>query len=765
MPTAAGMVQVSEENAMRKSTLLFLLFAAVIALPSYARDRSHSYITYDDGGTVIRQAEDGREVDARVNMPVFPGDEVTTSRRGRVEIRMADGNIIALDRSTTVFFKSILDSYDGDSDQTIVELRSGHVAIQRDEETRELLRLDTPNASYAASEVAIYAVEADAKTQDRVTVFDGTMEVRTPSRTTRVRQGEVAHVDGEGMYDLLGSHDTADEFERWFLQRASRYNTASSRYLDRSLAYSEADLGSSGAWFFAANFGGWCWRPHVAAGWRPYYNGYWRHSPGGVLVWVSYDPWGWVPYHYGRWAYQPAYGWVWLPGAAYAPAWVYWMYSPTVIGWAPMGWYDCYGPYYDWAYRPYSRAGFIGGGFRGRIRPGEVDLRPWTFVTPETLMHRHIDQASLAADIVRDRLHRDGDSGLVTNSPARFTRNELRDPNTAIGNVFKHGIHGGAAGGKGKDGLAADMTPFFRRDPQLPTSIRERVVHAQPVDGAVGTGLTGGHTGAPSGVPTPGTSGTLEGQITRGADGNVPRSGITPGIIHDGRVVGGRDDVPNGGLRRGDTPSGATTAPVPAGSSSNDWRRGRAVDGGLRPGNGVQAPSPDANRREVQPGDRGAIDKGKTNGNDSGLRHDSPPSNVVAPNVTPVPPPDNWRGRAVGRHENSSGPSAPPPVGDANKSDVPRRIIDGVGGPRISHGDGPANDAPKHDRSARSSEPSSNSGQGSRDSGRSTERSSSPPPHTERSSPPPSQPSSTERSHDSGSHESPKAESGHGKKD
>jgi hypothetical protein len=256
--------QAVREEKMRKSTLLLLSALAVVALPSYARDRSHSYITYDDGGTTIRQSEDGRDADTRVNMPVFPGDEVTTGRRGRVEIRMADGNIIALDRSTSVQFKSILDSYDGDSDQTVVELKYGHVAIQRDDETRQLLRLDTSNASYAATEVATYAVETDAKNNDRVAVFDGTMEVRTPARTTRVREGEEAHIDDGGIYDLVNARNTADEFERWFIQRASRYSTASGRYLDRSLAYSEAELGTSGSWFFAANYGGWCWRPHVA---------------------------------------------------------------------------------------------------------------------------------------------------------------------------------------------------------------------------------------------------------------------------------------------------------------------------------------------------------------------------------------------------------------------------------------------------------------------------------------------------------------------
>ncbi|HEV7427217.1 MAG TPA: DUF6600 domain-containing protein [Thermoanaerobaculia bacterium] len=737
---------------MRKSTLLFLAAAALAALPLSARDRSHSYITYDDGGTTIRQSEDGRDVDARVNMPVFPGDEVTTGRRGRVEIRMADGNVIALDRSTSVEFKSILDSYDGDSEQTVVELKYGHVAIQRDDETRQLLRLDTGNASYAATEVATYAVETDAKNNDRVSVFDGTMEVRTPARTTRVREGEEARIDDGGIYDLVNAHSTADEFERWFIQRASRYNTASGRYLDRSLAYSEAELGTSGSWFFAANYGGWCWRPHVAAGWRPYYNGYWRHSPGGVLVWVSYDPWGWVPYHYGRWAYEPAYGWVWLPGAAYAPAWVYWMYGPSYVGWAPMGWYDCYRPYYDWAYRPYARAGFeFGGGWNGSVRPGEVDLRPWTFVTPNQLMNHHVDQASLTADLIRERLHRDGNTGLVSSAPARFTRNEIKDPNAAVGNVFRRGI--GSGTGREGSGSATDMTPFFRRDPELSNAIRERVVRARPVEG-VGAGVTiPVRAGAPSGVPTPGTTGTLEGRVNRGADGTVPRNGESPIITRDGRPV--HADDPAIGLRRGDAPAGAA---INGNGTTNEWRRGRAVDGNLRRGDASQTPSADTPRTTTP--DRGTVDRNRGN-NDNGVRRGDAPAGETTPKAAPGA--DGWRGRAVGRHDDTG--AAPAPSGNSGSSrDVPRRIIDAIGGAHIFRGETPSSD----DTPRRESAP--------RDSGRSTERSpspqhterSSPPPshsepsHVDRSSPPPShsEPSHVDRSspppqsHDSGSHES-----------
>src|SRR5881227_1683147 len=126
---------------MRKPTFILALTLAAVPLFAASPERSHSFFTYDDGGTMIKQGEDGREIDARVNLPVFPGDEITTSR-GRVEIRLADGNIIALDRATTVRFVSILDSYDGDNAQTVVELRTGHVAIERDDDSRQIVRLD-----------------------------------------------------------------------------------------------------------------------------------------------------------------------------------------------------------------------------------------------------------------------------------------------------------------------------------------------------------------------------------------------------------------------------------------------------------------------------------------------------------------------------------------------------------------------------------------------------------------------------------------------
>src|SRR5581483_5008565 len=287
---------VKGRNTMRTLTLT-LLTSVAIAFPALAATRGsdQSYITFDDGGTIVRQAEDGREVDARVNLPIYPGDEVITNRRGRTEIRLADGNVIALDRSTDVRFRSINDTYDTDSSETVVELRYGHVAIERTDFHQEPLRLDTPSASYVARNESVYAVDTDGRGVDRVSAFYGDVEVRTPARTSVVREGEEAKVDDQGLYGLVESNRaTADEFERWFNHRSQRYLTDNSQYLDGSLAYSDSDLQQYGAWTYVSSLGTWGWRPYVGAGWRPYYYGSWVYGPNNCLTWFSSEPWGWV---------------------------------------------------------------------------------------------------------------------------------------------------------------------------------------------------------------------------------------------------------------------------------------------------------------------------------------------------------------------------------------------------------------------------------------------------------------------------------------
>ncbi|HEY3055444.1 MAG TPA: DUF6600 domain-containing protein [Thermoanaerobaculia bacterium] len=661
---------------MRKLVLLTFL-AVVVALPLQARGRNESYISYDDGGTIVRQGDDNREIDARVNLPVFPGDEVITNRRGRAEVRLADGNVVGIDRATAIRFKSVLDSYDSESNDTLAELRYGKVAIYRSDDARESLRLDTQSASYFAGQRAVFSVEADARGQDRVSVFDGTIEVRTPSRTTRVRAGESASVDDRGLYDLVNDdHYSADDFERWFLKRADRYgNTNNSRYLDRSLSYYDDDLSRNGSWTFISGFG-YGWRPYVSTGWRPYFYGQWSYSRAGCLTWVSYEPWGWVPYHYGRWAYDAFYGWFWMPGAAYAPAWVYWWYSPGYIGWAPAGWYDCYRPYYDWAYRPYARAGIdFGFGFYGRVRVHEVDLRPWTFLDANTIVSNRVDRAAVSTDIVRARLIREPGGGFATVSgtPARFGGGDRRDPAGAVNAIYRRGL-GGGNGGSGQSGSPTDMTPFFRRDSDI-GNIRDRIVRNRPVEGGGQTTSRGsGGSLAPIGGGSVAPIGG--GNVAPIGSGNlapIGRGSVAPIGGGDGRIR--RDE--GGGTNRG------TQAPAPAAPQTPTPRDngGRINRGGDTPVNrDVSTPEP-AWRSRISRAFPGGIETG-----------DRPQTS--SPTPPSAPRDENWRGR-VTRDEPGSPDATPTPrtqrprsIDHDRGSDVPRRVIDGIGGARIYRGDG-----------------------------------------------------------------------------
>jgi hypothetical protein len=167
---------------MKKSFLLILLSTFIAAFAS-AEDKHQSYISYDDGGTVVKSGEDNREIEAHRNLPVYPGDEIVTARRGRAELRLSDGNILGIDRTTALRIRSVLDSYEGDANETVAELRYGKVAIHRTDLGRDHVRLDTDNASYVAEGEALYSVETDSRGRDRVTVFDGSVEVRTPNRS------------------------------------------------------------------------------------------------------------------------------------------------------------------------------------------------------------------------------------------------------------------------------------------------------------------------------------------------------------------------------------------------------------------------------------------------------------------------------------------------------------------------------------------------------------------------------------------------------
>ncbi len=649
---------------MRKFSMSMLFLLASVSATAATRDKHQSFISFDDGGSSIRQ-QDGRLVESRVNVPVFPGDAIETGRRGRVEVRLADKNVVALDRGSILEFQSIEDSYDGDSSRTVATLSRGQVIVHRPGSRGNALRLDTDHASYLSGGETIYSIESNSRSSDVLSVFSGSVEVRTPDDVTRVRAGEAVSVDRDGVSSLNSLvRDGTTDFERWYLRRVNRPSQRS-RYLDPSLSYADSTLSEHGSWFYAGQYNGWVWRPYArASNWRPYHYGRWNHSPGGQLIWVSDEPWGWVPYHYGRWALSSAYGWVWLPGTGYSPAWVYWMYGPSYVGWIPSGFYDCYRPYSNWLYSR-DRSASAGFGFNGRIRLSGSDLNGWTFLNPDSLISRRVDQAALATDSIRGRLTRDGDRALISNSPLRLNRSDLKDPSSAISVIARRGLGGGT--GKDGSGNTPDMTSFIRRDPELSSVIKDRIVRSAPVQGTNPAGSL------PSADP--------------GRGAIVDRGGIQRGVTPSTPVVTPSDRIPRGDVRSPvsgvETPAAVITErPAEWRSRIIDRSNGDAVETGpveRMPEQRGVAPvetwrGSDSSRVRREP----RVDSG-----DGDASVDSDPDEVASSRRTNRPAP---------REETS--PGAPP-------DRTPRQIIDRIGGARVTPSERPRRET----RPARESEP------------------------------------------------------------
>ena len=664
---------------MRKLNLLIpvLLLAAA---PLAAESKHQSYFTFDDGGTVIRAADDAEGVEAGVNIPVFPGDTIETNRRGRSEIMLADGNVLALDRSTVIRFQSILDSYEGDDEQTVVELSYGQVIVHRLSEDSTPLRLDTLNASYVSSQDAVYGVDSDGRGRDMVSVYEGSIEVRTPFGDRRLRQGQQATIDDRDIDTVSLAYAGISDFERWYLDRAEEYGSSSSRYLDRRLAYADRTLSSHGTWIYIDTYNTHVWRPHVSIGWRPYHYGRWVHSRYGGLVWVSDDPWGWVPYHYGRWSYVPHYGWVWLPGGGYSHAWVYWAYGPSYIGWVPSGWYDCYPPYYGWGYSRHRYASFqVGFGFHGRVKLWDTDLSPWTFVTPDGLVSRRVDRAALTTDAIRNRLTR-GEGSLVTGG-IRLTRDELKDPTAAVSRIARRGI-GSGTGNEGS-GSTADLTPFFRRDPELSNGLRERLVRNQPEAGSKSPSpLAGGGATVDRSTLTPSSpQETAAGRLGRGSQpsndtgtrreaedtsrgtvwrGATPRTGESDAKAPEAAPVIRRDAIDRDAVKPERTQPQRTPAP----SRDSSWRS-------------PSAERPSADRPSVQ---RPTVDRPVTE-RPSVQRPAAEPRSETSRGAVRS---DSWRQSSNREDTSERSTSGTVERSTVKPRAVPRQVIDGIGGVRVT---------------------------------------------------------------------------------
>jgi hypothetical protein len=540
---------------LRLSLVTGLLAALVVPAAAQTGDQtaetgSYGYLRVVEGKATLTPA-DGESAAAEINQPVLAGDHLSVPARGHVEIILADHNVLRVDGGSELVIERQAGETNRDDPATVIRLIEGNVqlAVIQDSLGDQLPRIDTSNSKIYIKSYGIYRLTAQSDGFSQVVVRRGTAQVVTDGGDETVRADEEAAIEsgGEGKDREAGidvrQAGAFDSLERWARRlddeaasalQASNTEAGDAGELDDNLRYQASSLASYGSWVSVE--GNRYWRPRVEAGWRPYWHGRWAYTPAG-LTWIAYEPWGWVPFHYGSWNYLDAYGWVWQPGYVWSPAWVYWYWGPSYVGWCPTGFYTSYygaqfgGDFgfrsgvYGWAggdWSLFDRWSFVGSGYfrdgyRAGYRRGYWDGR------------RDVQRYAVPVDHVRGHgLER----GVITTDTKPLRPNTWIDHGAVLHALDVHPNAPGARGphqGRGTAGgrEIPDVTQFIARKP-LSTEVVQTVGTRSPGHGQDGTPFK------PATLGKPGRGGHDGNGRTPGTgDRTWTRTGTTGGASED----------------------------------------------------------------------------------------------------------------------------------------------------------------------------------------------------------------------------------------
>jgi hypothetical protein len=293
-----------------------------------------AHISRVDGQVTLER--NGQPDTAPLNLPVVPGDRLRTGD-GRVEITLADGSVLAIDRDTSIDFAS----------NDLVRLMDGRVRLNIPAPMRSAaFRIDSPAGSVRVTEAGEYRLtmlhgnpsgSGDAETQIELAVSRGAADLFTDDGSTRVRPGERAYASAGLLpsYTYAFNSASLDDFDRWADGQPDDRAGVSSQYLPPDMREYSTTFDEYGDWQYAQPYG-YVWYPRVAAGWRPYYNGRWVSYPRYGWTWIGTDAFAWPTHHYGRWGFASGV-WFWIPASRWAPAYVSWAYAPGYVSWCPLG--------------------------------------------------------------------------------------------------------------------------------------------------------------------------------------------------------------------------------------------------------------------------------------------------------------------------------------------------------------------------------------------------------------------------------------------
>ena len=311
-------------------------------------------LAYTNGPVSFLPAGDNDWVQARINRPLWTGDQLWAAGGARAELQMGNATLrLAPETSLSIV------NFDDRTEQFQVNQGTVNLNVRSLEGATEI---DTPNLAFSIRSPGQYRVDvsADATT---VAVYRGSAEAFGTQAAYVINAGERFSFRGTDLNDYQPvAIAQRDAFDRWAAERISlEERSVSARYVSPDVIGYE-DLDAHGSWSNVPTYGS-VWVPRdVAPDWAPYRYGHWAWVDPWGWTWVDDASWGFAPFHYGRWAFVRS-RWCWVPGPrherpVYAPALVAFIggsnFGASVaiggggaVGWFPLGPGDVYRPSYN----------------------------------------------------------------------------------------------------------------------------------------------------------------------------------------------------------------------------------------------------------------------------------------------------------------------------------------------------------------------------------------------------------------------------------
>lgn len=302
-------------------------------------------------------------VQAQINTPLAPGDELYTGSPGNLELQIGARAFVRGWANTQLGLTN------QEPDFLQFKVTAGYASFDlRSLDPGHTVEVDTPNAAFTIEHPGYYRVRVAGDRTSFISRRAGRAIV-TPASGDTVAIAASEEVVVEGTDHPQVSSFVAPKLDDWdtwnYARTDALLDAVSARYVPAG-TYGVDDLDHYGQWRVVDEYGP-VWVPTgVSAGWAPYTTGAWMLDPFYGWTWVDTAPWGWAPYHYGRWVYVNNI-WAWTPGPAmarpvYAPALVVFVGGPGVgvgvavtsplVGWVALGWGE---PCVPW----WGRPGFI----------------------------------------------------------------------------------------------------------------------------------------------------------------------------------------------------------------------------------------------------------------------------------------------------------------------------------------------------------------------------------------------------------------------